>query len=142
MEAEVTVETEGRFGESEKEILERAKDGVKRQAEAILKLSQESMEKALPGEPPAPPDEPPRIRTGTFYGSLDVAGSDGFYRVGAKYSEVGLRGAWFEFGGREVKPWEKGKKRKRKYHLHPFVSPPHEEELPNFAPRVAGTFTN
>lgn len=90
---------------------------------------------------PAPKGKPPHSHTGTLRSSL-FWGIDGKRRIvfGTMYSVVGLRGAWLEFGGRELKPGEKGRPRKRKLNPHPFIQPAMESVLDKFAPAVAGTF--
>lgn len=143
--------TEFKFAELEKFVIDGARLGVIQQAEAIKQVAQDSMKDG--GKDPsdkanyktAPEGEPPYVHTGKFRGSIDIAETGGFYQVGPRYSEVGLRGIWFEYGGRAQPQDMKRKSRrgKRKWKNHPFITPAYGLEESKFVKRVAalGAFT-
>ena len=134
------------FGIEEK-VLQQARAGTRSFAEAVMDRAFHSME--VKGRSPSDTDyrhakagDPPFSHTEVLRRSLTVAeGTDGKWYAGTRYSEVGLRGVWLEFGGRELKEGQKGGKRKRKLKPHPFIQPALNAELDTFAPRVAGSFT-
>lgn len=134
------------FTEVQEKFLEQARAGTKSMAEAVAEDAKSSMEfGGTPGAEDykvAPPKKPPYRHENKLWGSIDTAeDGNGRWYAGTRFSEVGLRGVYLEFGGRELKPGEKGKPRKRKILPHPFMGPAHDRQLDTFAPRVAGTFT-
>ncbi len=134
------------FTEVQEKILEQANIGTKSMAEAVAEDAKGSMaEGGAPGAADykvAPPGKPPYRHKSKLWGSIDIAeDGKGRWYAGTRFSEVGLRGVYLEFGGRELKPGEKGKPRKRKLLPHPFMGPALDRQIDTFAPRVAGTFT-
>ena len=135
------------FDELEDKVLKQARVGTKSFAEAVMKDAWKSM--PVMGRSPSDPNyrhapygEPPYSHTETLRNSLAVAeGSDGFWYAGTKFSEVGLRGVYLEFGGRELKKDEVGRPRKRKISPHPFIGPALDRQIDTFVPHVTGTFT-
>ena len=135
-----TVELDDQFQALEKFVLQGSHAGLLIHAEAVKVSAQESMLVVKDDKKHAPAGEPPYVHTGKFKASIDVAESGGFIYVGPKGSEVGLRGAWFEFGGRPQSEDAKKRNRrskKREWKWHPSIGPAMEREQPRFAQRVA-----
>ena len=135
------------FDKIEKKVLKQARVGTKSFAEAVMQDAWESMPVVgrHPSDPRyahAPEGEPPYSHTEVLRDSLAVAeGTDGKWYGGTRYSEVGLRGVFLEFGGRPLKEGEKGRPRRRRLKPHPFIQPALNRQLHTFAPLVAGSFT-
>ena len=144
-----------KFDDVEKAILDQSQVGMESMAEAVLDAATDSMEYGGPAPKrgykkrrlsdkriyeSAPEGEPPRWHTGGFIDSIDIAIKSDRLIVGSKSSDVGLRGAWFEFGGRPLKPGEKMHPRQKKWKQHPWIRPALKAEIDTFAPRVAGSF--
>lgn len=137
---DATVELDDQFQALQKFVLEGSHAGLLIHAEAVKVSAQKSMQETSDDKEHAKPGEPPRVHTGKFRASIDVAESGGFIYVGSKGSEVGLRGAWFEFGGREQSDEAKKRSRrskKRQWFPHPSIVPATKKEQPYFAQRVA-----
>jgi hypothetical protein len=121
--------------------LEQATAGLHSMAQAVVDTARESMpvhgrRRGDPGYASAPEGEPPYSHTETLAGSLDYGVDNGYFVVGPRSSEVGVRGAVLEFAARPGT-----KSGKRKYKRHPFLRPALDNNLDTFAPRVAGGFT-
>lgn len=135
------------FDKIEEKILKQARVGTKSLAEAVMEDAWKSM--PVRGRTPSDPNyahapfgDPPFSHTEVLRNSLDVAvDSSGFWYAGTKHSEVGLRGVYLEFGGRELQKDEVGRPRLRKINPHPFIGPALDRQIHTFVPRVAGTFT-
>jgi len=136
----VEVEIDDQFQAVQKFVLEGAHAGLVEHAESVLDVAAGSMRVATSRDDHAAAGEPPNVQSGKFRSSLAWAEQGGFIYVGSKASEVGQRGAWFEFAGREQPEEMKRKSRrstKRKWKPHPFIGPAMEKEQPNFTGRVA-----
>ena len=135
-----TVELDDQFQALQKFVLEGSHAGLLIHAEAVKATAQASMKVAESESEHAAAGEPPRVHAGKFRASIDVAESGGFIYVGSKASEVGLRGAWFEFGGRPQTDEAKKRNRRskqRQWKWHPTIGPAMDLEQPKFAQRVA-----
>jgi hypothetical protein len=144
------VKVEDTFNAVLDRIARQAQRGMESLAKDVIAASRESM--PLRGRTPKDPDyahapagKPPYRHTGRLSRSLAYA-VDGMRLVfGTRYSIVGERGAWLEYGGR---PKPDGSKSswtpKRKLNPHPFIgpeSPAMKAYADSFVPRVAGSFT-
>ena len=135
------------FDKIEEKVLQQARAGTRSFAEAVMKRAFDSMvvRGRSPSDPSyehAPEGKPPFSHTEVLRRSLTVAeGADGKWYAGTRYSEVGLRGVWLEFGGRPLKEGQKGGKRKRRLKPHPFIKPALTAELHTFVQHVTGSFT-
>ena len=137
-----TVEFENEFGNVLKHFEDQFQTGLEDMAEAVRADAFESMP-VHPDYESAPAGEPPYSHTETFRKSLRTAAMPGHVMIGVLASEVGLRGAWFEFGGRPPPEGAKrGSRGKRHWKQHPFLGPALDRQKATFAPRVAqGGFT-
>ncbi len=131
------------FGKLWKHIERQSQRGLEAQGEAVVKemvapMEQHGVKPSDEGYKTAPAGKPPYRHTGVFAGSITYVVEDGRVFAGPRHSQVGDRGAIFEFGGRELKPGEKGRPRMRKYFPHPFVGPAFDKQSDRFAPRIVG----
>lgn len=114
------------------------KSGLQYMGREMVRTAEDSMPFK---DGPAPKGKPPHSHTGKLRSSLAFSIDGNNLSFGTLESVVGKRGAWLEFGGRELRPGERGRPRKRKLNPHPFIRPAREAELDKFAPAVAGTLT-
>ena len=121
--------------------------GLEGLAEAVKKDAAGSMEERHGVKPSdkgyahAPDKSPPYVHTGTLRRSIEVTATKGRVFAGTRYSVVGERGAWLEFGGRPLEPGQKGRKRNRDLKEHPFIGPALDRNIGTFVKRVSGSFT-
>ena len=134
------VEKVNLFGAIEREFLGRSHDGLLSMGKAVIQTAWDSMPVA---DGPAPSGEPPHSHTETLRNALAFAIEHDYLYVGTLFSEVGVRGAVLEFGGRRDPVMSRKRSRRTgKYKPHPFIGPALDKNLDTFAPRVAGGFTS